>query len=299
MNKRELVLAIAETLHQESANNLEGVCAHYGITPFNEDIHPMQSKRKYVENCLLHCDQDKVLKVAELVSNDYGDKHIKPILYPNKPSGSVENIIFAASKAKPDIIFSTLTNGKMIRSPKDALIYDEPIDEKRGLVWKDLLSWWLNKYPSADEEDLYDTLYDSLQSDQEKLFFQTYYDEFESVYGDELPVLIPQVYLYFDPKTNKQNGGKRVQQRIDFLMLLPGFNRMVFEIDGIQHYSNEKNNEFHASRMEYATTMSETRQLQLDGFQVYRFGTYDIYKGKGRKITREFFQQLFKVLKGV
>ena len=53
----------------------------------------------------------------------------------------------------------------------------------------------------------------------------------------ELPALIPQVYLYYDPQTLKQRGYKLFEhQKMDFLMVFSHKDRVVIEIDGKQHY---------------------------------------------------------------
>lgn len=57
-------------------------------------------------------------------------------------------------------------------------------------------------------------------------------------------------------------------QRMDFLMLLPNGIRVVIEIDGKQHYSK---NDIASPKL-YAEMMANTRELQLKGYEVYRFG---------------------------
>jgi hypothetical protein len=53
-----------------------------------------------------------------------------------------------------------------------------------------------------------------------------------------LPALLPEVWLHWDPKTINQRGALAFpNHRMDFLMLLPGGRRFVFEIDGKQHYA--------------------------------------------------------------
>ena len=65
----------------------------------------------------------------------------------------------------------------------------------------------------------------------ENLFFDTY---LEMVAGREgkIPALFPQVWLYYDPKLQKDRIKKIFEhQRMDFLMLFSESQRVVIEID--------------------------------------------------------------------
>ena len=85
--------------------------------------------------------------------------------------------------------------------------------------------------------------------------------------------MIPQVYCHYDPQSAKMRGGKVfVHQRMDFLILPPGGARVVIEIDGKQHYSNDDGA---ASSPKYAEMVADDRQLKLYGYDVYRFGGYE------------------------
>ena len=74
-------------------------------------------------------------------------------------------------------------------------------------------------------------LYQSIGSPVEELFFRTYYEKYNPKHYNNFPALIPQVYLHYDPFTLKQlNGGSRIpRQRMDFLLLLPGNQKIVIE----------------------------------------------------------------------
>ncbi len=129
---------------------------------------------------------------------------------------------------------------KVVRNKEYCLIYEKPISE-HGLIWKDLVDWWRDEnHQDNPWTTLYDRLLESLESGPERLLFQTYFREFMA---DEMPSLLPQVYLHYDPYTIKQlsNGKRLPRQRMDFLMLLPKNVRIVLEIDGKQHYSVEVN----------------------------------------------------------
>lgn len=80
------------------------------------------------------------------------------------------------------------------------------------------------------------------------------------------------MYLHYDPKTIQQleieGQNKRLQhQRMDFLMLING-NRVIIELDGKQHYSNNDM----ASPEKYAEMVKYDREMKFNGYDVYRFG---------------------------
>jgi hypothetical protein len=138
-------------------------------------------------------------------------------------------------------------------------------------------------------QDLYRRLLKSC-NDAERIIFNSYGFIIKES-GFELPALIPQVYLHFDPLTAKQRGGvgPLARQRMDFLMLLPDNNRVVIELDGQQHYSKDGK----ADPQLYSKTMEEDRKLKLSGYQIFRFGGIDfVDKTTALKTMDNFFKQL-------
>jgi hypothetical protein len=126
---------------------------------------------------------------------------------------------------------------KIVKNAEHCLVFDDPIPSG-GLMWKDLVAWWAKKngMVSADRSTavhLYQRLARSLASPPEKVLFAAYFRSLSSM-GDRLPALVPQVYLHYDPYTQRQLGVKRrlPRQRMDFLLLLSHFNRIVIEVDG-------------------------------------------------------------------
>jgi AbiJ N-terminal domain 3 len=203
--------------------------------------------------------------------------------------GSVKNLIFAANGPKPDIVLidSVSNDIKIVRNEEYCLVYDRPVLE-RGLLWIDLLDWWREqqKLIFSDQRDIEVDLYRRLQaalphnSPPEKLLFWTYFSYFRGVIGDNLPALIPQVYLHYDPKTISQvAGGQRlIRQRMDFLLLFSNHTRIVLEIDGKQHYAEGDT----AKPELYATMVAEDRRLCLGGYEIYRFGGYELQGEQGK-----------------
>lgn len=92
-----------------------------------------------------------------------------------------------------------------------------------------------------------------------------------------LPVLIPQVYLNYDPYTRQERGDERVlaRKRMDFLLMLVQVVRIVLEVDGRHHYAVQDSADrdlYIANAKRYAEMSMEDRRLKLAGYEVYRFG---------------------------
>ena len=77
---------------------------------------------------------------------------------------------------------------------------------------------------------------------------------------------------------------------MDFLLLLPGRQRVVIEIDGKHHYADGEA----ASPQRYATMVAEDRNLRLLGYEVYRFGGYELSEGDPRAIVEPFLNRVIR-----
>jgi hypothetical protein len=131
-------------------------------------------------------------------------------------------------------------------------------------------------------------------NDHERLIFKTYAELYARPGGFDLPALIPQVYLHYDPYTRHERGapGPLPRQRMDFLLLLPDRKRIVIEVDGRQHYADDDGK---ASPGRYAEMVREDRALRLAGYEVYRFGVKELTDGRaGQDLVRQFFDSLLK-----
>jgi hypothetical protein len=60
---------------------------------------------------------------------------------------------------------------------------------------------------------------------------------------------------------------------MDFLLLTPNHGRIVLEVDGASHYTDEDNR---PSPSRYARNARLGRELQLRGYAVYRFGALEL-----------------------
>lgn len=211
--------------------------------------------------------------------------------------GQVKNIIFAADGLKPELVFTDAVNNdiSIVKNEGNCLVFDKRIPES-GLKWDDLVTWWSSsKYHNPDEEnvdkELFMRLEKTLDASLEKSFFRKYYNLFKSELGGNLPALIPQVYLHYDPKTIAQLKGEKrlVRQRMDFLMLLSNRHRIIIEIDGKHHYTEGEK----ASPKLYSEMVAEDRRMKLAGYDLYRFGGYELSYGDKDKLIEDFFRKLF------
>lgn len=211
--------------------------------------------------------------------------------------GTAKNLIFASTGPKPEIVLSDAINNDvlLVRNEEYCLVYDRPLT-KDGLLWSELVAWWAERnsldISDVTERKLYSRLTQSLASAPEKLLFRTFFRAFRSLLGHRLPALVPQVYLHYDPYTLAQLDQRRrlPRQRMDFLLLLSSFERIVIEVDGQQHYSDAGN----SSPQKYAEMVSADRQLRLLGYDVYRFGGAELSGNEGESIVVKFFTSLLR-----
>jgi very-short-patch-repair endonuclease len=213
--------------------------------------------------------------------------------------GNVKNLIFASVGQKPEIVISDSINNdiRIVRHEENCLVYNRNISNT-GLYWADLVTWWaeLNgvSEPNIEtEKQLYVRLFQTLASPPEKVLFKSYFKCFKDLFDKNFPALIPQVYLHYDPYTIRQRAGKPYlsRQRMDFLLLFSNKQRVVLEVDGKQHYSDNDV----SSPKKYAEMVQADRELKLSGYEVYRFGGYELMDEEaGEKIVKEFFEGLFK-----
>ncbi|MCM4085122.1 AbiJ-related protein [Paractinoplanes hotanensis] len=215
-----------------------------------------------------------------------------------------KNLYFAALR-KPDIrITDTIDNEiEILSNADDVLHYDRPINVG-GLRWGALQTWWMETYQVTDDVaakwQLHRRMESSLpnNSPYQYRFFKTYYNLFRAA-GPDLPVLIPEVVLHWDPKTIRARGVHALlNHRMDFLIFLPHDRRIVLEVDGMQHYAIETAAQplrYVADPATYAKTMRGSRALALNGYEVHRFGTHELRDDPAaRETMRTFFDLLFR-----
>lgn len=227
------------------------------------------------------------------VSGRISNELIYKIYKKNMVCGNMKNLVFAPLGKKPDIVIDDAIDNelKIVGDTDNCLFYNfEPNSD--GLSWKTLVKWWEPKSLNENvQQDLFTRLLNSMDSKPEKYFFTQYYKIYEE--REDFPALIPQVYLHYDPhaKIWRGSGVVYTHQRMDFLMLLSNGVRIVIEIDGKQHYSEGDK----SSPKLYSEMVIDTRELQLKGYEVYRFGGYEFMNiTESKRMIGDFFEKLFK-----
>ncbi len=222
-------------------------------------------------------------------------------------SGRPKNLIFA-SPMKPDLRISDAIDNdiEIVSNANDVLVYDRPIGAD-GIRWRDLQDWWkATRRLDSDQQaktDLYRRLRQSLPADSppQQLLFRLYHDIHRDAVQD-LPALLPEVWLHWDPKTVQARGAAALLGlRMDFLLLVNGGGRIVLEVDGRTHYANERRDmppelpRWIADPARYARTMAGSRDLTLAGYEVHRFGADDLRNAdQARPTLTRFFADLFR-----
>ncbi len=211
--------------------------------------------------------------------------------------GRPKNLIFA-SPDKPDLRFSDAVNNdiEIVTNADKVLAYDRPIGAE-GLRWRELQAWWADIKGLDSAEDakrsLYRRLHQSLpaNSPPQQFLFRSFFESFGTAIPG-LPALLPEVWLYWDPKTVRERGAAALTRfRMDFLLLLPANVRVVIEVDGKHHYAEADGK---ASAKKYATMVAGDRDMRLSGYEVYRFGAHELNSSGADDVVRDFFSSLFK-----
>jgi hypothetical protein len=120
-------------------------------------------------------------------------------------------------------------------------------------------------------------------SPPQRLFFRTFHGSYKDSF-EELPALLPEVWLHYDPKTVANRGRDALlRQRMDFLMLFSHGIRIVIEVDGKQHYAHADGR---ADPVAYGRMVAADRELRLAGYEVYRFGGVELERCSEAELVR-------------
>ena len=217
--------------------------------------------------------------------------------------GTIQGIVFAAV-GKPDLIFTDFLNQNVVIPVDETkyIYYDQRIDTN-GLKWGMLKQWYEDNHLPTDTGFI-ERLRSSVEhcgSPIEWKLFAAYLELVEE-FGEDVPALLPQVYLYYDSKVQRERLKKIFDhQCMDFLMILSESRRVVIELDGIQHYAEDeevnlpgKPHAHIASVSRYADMVSAQRDMTLAGYEVYRFGGKELYNDEeANRLVKQFFKDLF------
>jgi very-short-patch-repair endonuclease len=213
-----------------------------------------------------------------------------------------KNLIFA-SPDKPDIRFTDAIDNdiEIVADADKVLVYDQPI-AAGGLRWRDLQAWWKDAQQIDDDDEAKRSLYRRLagslprNSPPQRNLFDLYHEIHGAAVRD-LPALLPEVWLHWDPKTAHERGRDALLRfRMDFLLLLPHGQRVVLEVDGSHHYASPDGKRPDPAR--YADGVRGDRDLKLAGYEVFRFGATELRnREQARDVLQAFFADLFRRFK--
>src|SRR5215218_9307571 len=279
VSARRVMDAIIEALYPISAHELGDECVRLGLAPQGDgEDPPMTSKRAYVRRRLLSHSLEQLPELATRVNDDFETADLSQLLTlagARGVDGELKNLIFAANGPKPKIVPTDAVSNviQIVENAEFCLVYDRPLGYA-GLSWRQMVHWWAEDDSLEGDAErqaglaLYERLLASMADNEaEQLLFREYARLYRG-HGFDIPALIPQVYLHYDPYS-RGAGGTLTRQRMDFLLLLPGQRRVVLELDGKQHYAREDGT---ADPARYAEMVREDRRLRLQGYEVYRFG---------------------------
>jgi hypothetical protein len=280
---------IPVVLYVLSANELSKWCDRLGLGPSDKD--PMASKKSYVRDRLLGTPSSTFSTVAEQVLREFqshadGNGKEPPTeewlrawqaLREAVGIDEIQTIVFA-SDGKPDLVLHDVPNSQLADAKGSALIWRTHITEK-GLTVADMLQWWRSNRRADDS--LYRRFSECCQNNEEHAVLDFYYQTLVKMdVNSELPALLPQVWLSYDPLTR--------EQRLDFLMYLPGRRKVIIEVDGIYHISK---GDGRACLETYSKGVAADRGLMAKGYTIYRFGANEIQQDAA-EVLGQFFHDI-------
>lgn len=279
-------LGCFEASNWRFASFLEDLVSHQVIVDEDQQRHVIDALRPHLREThleLREVDIDGGYPVFRLVATE--NAHSRP-----------KSVIFASTRRLDLRISSTLDNEIEVVDEADALVYDEAIGPE-GLTWADLLRWWMCRHPEQDSDAAKKALYARLArsvpaaSPPQQRFFRLYY-LLHAERINELPALLPEVLMHWDHKTVRERGvAALLGQRMDFLLLPPNNHRIVLEVDGISHYTDDQRR---PSPSRYAENARLDRSLRLRGYDVFRFGGAELRTDEDAlSILADFFAALF------
>jgi hypothetical protein len=256
VNLRKLREAIGMALRDAmSASVIEKFCTGIGLAPPDPEQGDIAftSKRAFVVRRLAGKELPDLLQVASQVldecnGGDAADELARFVAQARGAgvAGNMKNLIFAADGPEPRFVLRDAINNDLepIANEKHCLVYDRPLGSD-ALTLRQLGRWWADREQLTGAEEkavwysLLQLLVRSLDNDAERRIFDAYARRYPRL-GSDIPVLLPQVYLHYDPYMQASYGPAAtplIRQRMDFLLLFPNRVRVVIECDGVQQNS--------------------------------------------------------------
>jgi very-short-patch-repair endonuclease len=314
VSTRTFSAAIEEALmHSFTRAQLEVVLSEeLGLVWGRDDVEPQDTnltKRALVDGYIKGWSVPEVAAFArrldtEVEIQEYLLPELRRLVEAHERGGGVEgttkNLIFAANGPKPEIVLRDAVSNdiEIVANAEYCLVYDRPVPPE-GVRFSHLVQWWRDKenIPAATDDRtvglrLHQRFLACLDSPAERVVFEAYASRYKNSF--DIPALIPQVYLHYDPydrRTRKAsaNGTPLARQRMDFLLIFSDRKRVVVEVDGKQHYADGSI----ASPSRYSEMVAEDRRLRLAGYEVYRFGGYELTQNSAStRMVQDFFEQL-------
>ena len=302
-NSRLTISLVADTcakiLYVRSAYDIAQWCDRLGMGPSNKE--PFNSKPAYVRDRVLNTPSSDLQTVVENILREFqshadgngkeppNEEWLRAWQALREAVGidEIQTIVFA-SDGKPDLVLHDVPNSQLADAKGSALIWQTRITEK-GLTVVDMLQWWRSNRRADDS--LYRRFSECCQNNDERAVLDFYYQTLVKMdVTSELPALLPQVWLSYDPLTREQRYGKPAleRQRLDFLMYLPGRRKVIIEVDGSYHISK---GDGRACLETYSKGLAADRGLMAKGYTVYRFGANEIQQDPA-DVLGQFFHDI-------
>ncbi len=313
VTKRKLLKAIEDTLMQLTRKDLEPVLAEELALPVPvhlddfDPADPYLTKRDLIDSYIDRYEVPALVTLGRRLVDelDQPTDLIEPYLVAYDRGGGVDspakNLIFAAVGPKPDLVLADAVSNTIdiVDGADRVLIYERPLPIG-GLHMSHLVDWWRHRHQHGTDVDDRDVALDlhrrlkaSLNGNGAEEKVLTAYAARYRKFGFDIPALIPQVYLHYDPHSvawrHRTTGQKLARQRMDFLLLFSDRHRVVIEVDGMQHYADADGR---ASSRRYADLVAEDRRLRLAGYEVYRFGGTELARPDTDQTLSAFFDEL-------
>jgi hypothetical protein len=160
--------------------------------------------------------------------------------------GTMKNLIFAVVGPKPEIVFDDAVNNDLRIVSNESGLRPAAGRAQPHLGRADRVVGRPGRHErvagTRGSLSLYRRLDRSLgENDAERRILSAYARRYVRL-GPDIPALIPQVYLHYDPYTRTRylpSASPLPFQRMDFLLLLLHRVRVVIECDGKQHYADD------------------------------------------------------------